>query len=130
LHMDGNTPPNFTERSVHAPLHGKGTEQPRLIFMHFWANDDAIKLARGLRAALAKMAVGKSWGPRDERERSMRTLAVVLVLLSACWATDAAQAQSDGCKLCREDYQACVKAHSQGACKANYDICLKHCRRK
>ena len=30
------------------------SEQPRLIFMHFWANDDAIKLARGLRAALDK----------------------------------------------------------------------------
>jgi hypothetical protein len=28
------------------------TESPRLFFMHFWANDDAIKLARGLRAAL------------------------------------------------------------------------------
>ena len=29
-------------------------EEPRLFFMHFWANDDAIKLARGLRAALAR----------------------------------------------------------------------------
>jgi hypothetical protein len=28
------------------------TEEPRLFFMHFWANDDAMKLARGLRAAL------------------------------------------------------------------------------
>jgi hypothetical protein len=27
-------------------------EQPRLFFMHFWANDDALKLARGLRSAL------------------------------------------------------------------------------
>jgi hypothetical protein len=27
-------------------------EDPRLFFMHFWANDDAVKLARGLRAAL------------------------------------------------------------------------------
>ena len=27
-------------------------EEPRLFFMHFWANDDAMKLARGLRAAL------------------------------------------------------------------------------
>ena len=27
-------------------------EQPRFFFMHFWANDDALKLARGLRAAL------------------------------------------------------------------------------
>ena len=36
------------------------TEQPRLIFMHFWANDDAVKLARGLRAALDKTASAKS----------------------------------------------------------------------
>jgi hypothetical protein len=35
-------------------------EQPRLIFMHFWANDDAIKLAKGLRAALDKTASTKS----------------------------------------------------------------------
>jgi hypothetical protein len=28
------------------------TEQPRLIFLHFWANDDAIKLARGIRSAV------------------------------------------------------------------------------
>jgi len=27
-------------------------EQPHLYFMHFWANDDAVKLAQGLRAAL------------------------------------------------------------------------------
>jgi hypothetical protein len=27
-------------------------EQPRLYFMHFWGNDDAAKLAKGLRAAL------------------------------------------------------------------------------
>jgi hypothetical protein len=32
------------------------TEQPRIIFMHFWANDDAIKLAKGLRAAIDKTA--------------------------------------------------------------------------
>ena len=29
-------------------------EEPRLFFMHFWANDDAVKLAQGLRAALDK----------------------------------------------------------------------------
>jgi len=27
-------------------------EEPRLFFMHFWANDDALKLVRTLRAAL------------------------------------------------------------------------------
>jgi hypothetical protein len=31
-------------------------ENPRLFFMHFWAVDDAIKLAKGLRAALDKTA--------------------------------------------------------------------------
>lgn len=35
-------------------------EQPRLFFMHFWANDDAAKLARGLRAAIDKTGAGKS----------------------------------------------------------------------
>lgn len=29
-------------------------EEPRLFFMHFWANDDAVKLARGLKAAIDK----------------------------------------------------------------------------
>ena len=36
------------------------TEQPRMIFIHFWANDDAIKLAKGIRAALDKTAIAKS----------------------------------------------------------------------
>jgi hypothetical protein len=35
------------------------TESPRLFFMHFWADDDAQKLARGLRAALDRMNVTK-----------------------------------------------------------------------
>ncbi len=29
-------------------------EEPRLFFLHFWANDDAVKLAKGLRAAVDK----------------------------------------------------------------------------
>jgi Domain of Unknown Function (DUF1259) len=36
------------------------TEQPRVFFMHFWANDDALKLAKGVRAALDKTAAVKS----------------------------------------------------------------------
>jgi hypothetical protein len=34
-------------------------EQPRLFFLHFWAVDDAMKLAKGLRAALDKTASAK-----------------------------------------------------------------------
>lgn len=31
-------------------------EEPRLFFMHFWAYDDAVRLAKGLRAALDRVA--------------------------------------------------------------------------
>ena len=37
-------------------------EEPRLFFMHFWANDDAMKLARGLRKALDKTNSAKDQG--------------------------------------------------------------------
>ncbi|HKT18659.1 MAG TPA: DUF1259 domain-containing protein [Stellaceae bacterium] len=36
------------------------TEQPRMFFMHFWANGDAQKLAHGLRTALDRIDVMKS----------------------------------------------------------------------
>jgi hypothetical protein len=35
-------------------------DQPRLFFMHFWANDDVEKLAKGLKAALDEVDVAKS----------------------------------------------------------------------
>ena len=35
-------------------------DQPHLYFMHFWANDDARKLADGLKAALAHINIAKS----------------------------------------------------------------------
>jgi hypothetical protein len=35
-------------------------DQPHVFFMHFWANDDAVKLAKGMRAALDKVALKKS----------------------------------------------------------------------
>jgi hypothetical protein len=42
--------------AIHSHMLG---EQPRLFFVHFWAVDDALKLATGLRTALDKTAVGK-----------------------------------------------------------------------
>jgi len=36
------------------------TDSPHLFFMHFWANDDALKLAKGLRAALDQINVKKA----------------------------------------------------------------------
>ena len=34
-------------------------EEPRMFFVHFWANDDALKLARNVRTALDKTAVAQ-----------------------------------------------------------------------
>src|ERR1700730_6043441 len=65
-----------------------------------------------------------------ERRIILRTLAALLVLVGHCFVSHTAAAQSQDCKLCREDYTACVKAHTQGACKTNYDICMNHCRKK
>ena len=42
---------NIAVTAVHSHML---TESPRLFFMHFWAHDDALKLARGLRGALDK----------------------------------------------------------------------------
>src|SRR4051794_14790273 len=35
-------------------------DEPRLFFMHFWANDEPQRLAKGLRAALDQVKVGKA----------------------------------------------------------------------
>ena len=35
-------------------------DQPRAFFVHFWANDDAVKLARGIRGALDKVNIAKT----------------------------------------------------------------------
>jgi hypothetical protein len=35
-------------------------DQPRTFYAHFWAVDDAVKLATGLRAALDKLKLAKS----------------------------------------------------------------------
>jgi uncharacterized protein DUF1259 len=35
-------------------------EQPRMFFIHFWANDDALKLARGIHTALETTAIGST----------------------------------------------------------------------
>jgi hypothetical protein len=43
----------ITPTALHSHMLG---EEPRLYFMHFWGNDDAATLARGLRAALDRMA--------------------------------------------------------------------------
>ena len=59
------------------------------------------------------------------------TAAAILVLFGLCSITTAAQAQqSNSCKQCREQQQACVKNYSGKTCKTEYDICMKGCQKK
>jgi hypothetical protein len=50
-------PHGIAVTALHSQKHD---EQQRLFFMHFWVNNDAIKLANGLRAALDETASTKS----------------------------------------------------------------------
>jgi len=61
----------------------------------------------------------------------MKVAIVLLLTLSGCMvALTAAQAENSCSKDCRDFQRACAKAHSQAACKADYDICMKHCKEK
>jgi len=56
---------------------------------------------------------------------------IIIVLLSVCSITTAAQAQqSNSCKQCWDQQQACAKNYSAKTCKSEYDICMKSCQRK
>ncbi len=62
---------------------------------------------------------------------AIRAFALLLGVLSFCTADHAARAEpSNDCKICRDQHRACVQAHSQAACKTEFDICMKHCGRK
>jgi hypothetical protein len=57
----------------------------------------------------------------------MKIIATLMVLVGQCFGNQTAAIAQNCKKLCRDDYAACVKAHTQGACKTNYDICMNHC---
>jgi hypothetical protein len=61
----------------------------------------------------------------------MRIFAIIAVASLTYWSTlTSVQAQqSDTCKECRDFQRACLQAHSKAACKIDYDICMKHCRK-
>jgi len=61
----------------------------------------------------------------------MRTITVLLVLFAIYSPNTAARAQqSNDCKVCRDQLQACLKNHSRTACNTEYGICMNHCRKK
>jgi len=60
----------------------------------------------------------------------MKTIAGISIgLLGFLFTLGPVQA-ADSCKECRDFQRAFLTAHSQAACKTDYDICMKHCREK
>jgi hypothetical protein len=60
----------------------------------------------------------------------MKVIAIALLVLFAYVSGLVPVRAADSCKDCRDYQRACVKAHSQAACKSEYDICMKHCKEK
>jgi hypothetical protein len=58
----------------------------------------------------------------------MRNLAAAVFALAGLLANaDAARAQT--CKVCTEQRAACVKNYAGPACKTEYQMCLKACKK-
>ena len=60
----------------------------------------------------------------------MRTIAIMVVVLLFGAVTAVQAEQSNSCKQCREQQQACAKNYAAKTCKTEYDICMKHCHAK
>jgi hypothetical protein len=60
----------------------------------------------------------------------MKGVAAVLVTLLCALCSSQAVGSGNCAKDCRDYERACLKAHSQDACKTDYDICMKACRKK
>ena len=59
----------------------------------------------------------------------MRIVAVATFALLGFWSAMEPARAADACKECRDFQRACLTAHSKAACKTDYEICLKHCRK-
>jgi len=60
----------------------------------------------------------------------MRTATISLLALAwFCGANEAAQAQQPACKLCSDQQHACMKNYAGPACKTEYQMCMKSCRK-
>jgi hypothetical protein len=62
----------------------------------------------------------------------MRIAAIAtLVMLGLSLSPDAVQAQqSNACKVCRDQQQACMKNYAGPTCKTEYQMCMKSCQKK
>jgi len=54
---------------------------------------------------------------------------MLLVLIWVCGGIGAACAEQPSCKVCAEQRAACMKNYAGPACKTEYQMCLKSCKK-
>jgi hypothetical protein len=65
------------------------------------------------------------------RRSEMRIAAIItLAIFGLGVFADAGQAQqSNSCKVCRDQQQACMKNYAGPTCKTEYQMCTKSCKK-
>ena len=58
----------------------------------------------------------------------MRNFALSLSVLAGLLVADRA-AEAQTCKVCAEQHKACMKNYAGPACKTEYQMCLKSCKK-
>lgn len=59
----------------------------------------------------------------------MRYVALGLWMLAALLVTNATAQAQTSCKICAEQQKACMKNYAGPACKTEYQICRKSCKK-
>jgi hypothetical protein len=59
----------------------------------------------------------------------MRKLLFILAMLPGLLTADRA-AQAQTCKVCAEQRAACMKNYAGPACKTEYQMCIKSCKKR
>ncbi|RZN11476.1 hypothetical protein CWO91_08600 [Bradyrhizobium genosp. SA-3] len=59
----------------------------------------------------------------------MRNAALMLSVLTGLFALNATAQAQTSCKICAEQQKACMKNYAGPACKTEYQMCLKACKK-
>ncbi len=59
----------------------------------------------------------------------MRNAALTLTVLVGLFAVNTAAQAQTSCKVCAEQQKACMKNYAGPACKTEYRMCLKGCKK-
>lgn len=59
----------------------------------------------------------------------MRNVFLTLSVLTALFAVSTTAQAQTSCKVCAEQQKACMKNYAGPACKTEYQMCLKACKK-